>query len=474
MHVDQITYRAGLGRQMTVEEGDRNLEILDAIANNIVLQKDVSILSTDTAAVVAGKINALPLFEVDETYIPLFRCVCTDVPGLVKNFLLKPGRGAYGLTAPAIAETDIIQVNPEDPRLAGLTTKISQNSVEIRADASTTSANTYTASITPVITALTDGLEVNIKFLSSNTGAATLNLNGIGARAITMNGAAVSSGEIVSGRYRKLIFNSTANAWGIIGGQDISGKLNVGANTSLSGTGYRLVLVSPDGTPTVDIELVYDPVNNALTLGTSSSYGSMTINNSQFLISVLDSIANGFAKFEFNTSKLNALFFGDKNGNVYQQFDSVNQAIRFLQKTKLDRGVLFEKTEDQAGIFTPTSAGVKSYGYTSGGSLFTLPFSTAGQAMAFEVSFMFKKSIGGGNSDATAVIAGRFRTVARRVGITTTVTTAAVEITENTAGYVPAMGIEQVGNNLQLFFTPNASDSNNYIGAFYDIKYTLN
>lgn len=473
MNTTNIKYRRDLGRPLTVEEADGNMDILDAVANNIVLQKDVSILSTDSVAVIAGKINALPLFEVDETYILVFRCVCTDISGLVKNFLLKPGRGAYGTGGNVLAETDIIAVNPDDPRVSSVT-KISQTSAEIRADASTTAANTYTAAISPAITAYTDGLEVNVKFLSANTGAATLNLNGIGARNITMNGAAVASGEIASGRYRKLIFNSTANAWGIIGGQDISGKLNAGANTSLAGTGFRLIIAAADGTPTVDAELVYNPTTNEFTVGSASSVGAVTVNNTSFLISVLSTIANGLAKFEVNSDKLNALYFGDKSGNVYMQFDTVNKTIASRQKRVLSRDVLFDMVDDQAVITTPTAAGAKSYGYTSGGALYVLPFNTSGQAMVFEVSFLFKKSTGSGNTDASAVIAGRFRTVARRIGAATTITAPAVEITENTAGFTPAFGVEQVGNNLQVFFTPNASETNAYLGAFFHIKYVVN
>ncbi len=59
------------------------------------------------------------------------------------------------------------------------------------------SANAYTASTTPALPALVAGVAIAVKFHAANTGAATLNWNGKGAKAIKKaNGSDVSSGNL--------------------------------------------------------------------------------------------------------------------------------------------------------------------------------------------------------------------------------------------------------------------------------------
>ena len=59
------------------------------------------------------------------------------------------------------------------------------------------SANTYTASTIPALPALVTGVAITVKFHAANTGAATLNWNGKGAKAIKKaNGSDVGSGNL--------------------------------------------------------------------------------------------------------------------------------------------------------------------------------------------------------------------------------------------------------------------------------------
>jgi tail fiber protein gp53 len=63
--------------------------------------------------------------------------------------------------------------------------------------ASTSSANTYTASLTPALSAYTTGMTVKIKFTHANTGAATLNINSVGAASILRDdGSSLVAGDI--------------------------------------------------------------------------------------------------------------------------------------------------------------------------------------------------------------------------------------------------------------------------------------
>lgn len=78
----------------------------------------------------------------------------------------------------------------------------------------TGSANAYVASFTPAVASLVAGLAVKVVANFTNTGPATLNINGLGAIAIKVIGPAglanLVSGEIVSGCAYDLVYNGTS------------------------------------------------------------------------------------------------------------------------------------------------------------------------------------------------------------------------------------------------------------------------
>ena len=75
--------------------------------------------------------------------------------------------------------------------------------------ATASGTDSYTATITG-ITALTEGLSVKVKFTNANTGAATLNINGLGAKVIQKsNGSALSSGNIKAGQIVHLVYGGS-------------------------------------------------------------------------------------------------------------------------------------------------------------------------------------------------------------------------------------------------------------------------
>jgi hypothetical protein len=70
--------------------------------------------------------------------------------------------------------------------------------------------DTYTASLTPALTAYTTGMMVRIKFTTANTGACTLNLNGLGAKDIkARNGSDTSTGAIIANDISELVYDGT-------------------------------------------------------------------------------------------------------------------------------------------------------------------------------------------------------------------------------------------------------------------------
>jgi hypothetical protein len=88
-------------------------------------------------------------------------------------------------------------------------------------------ANAITATLNPVPAALAAGLRVSVKIASANTGAATLNLNGLGAVAITRIGAApLKANDLVPGI----------------------------ADLEYDGTQWQLMSISPGSTPSRNIQ----------------------------------------------------------------------------------------------------------------------------------------------------------------------------------------------------------------------------
>lgn len=97
----------------------------------------------------------------------------------------------------------------------------------------------------------------------SNTGAATLNVDALGAKAIEKNGAALVGGEIISGATYGFVYNSGADAFELIGGVAISDSI-----------GKLRRLPSPDAQKTGSYTLDAGDVGCQVLLGTS---GAITI-----------------------------------------------------------------------------------------------------------------------------------------------------------------------------------------------------
>lgn len=76
--------------------------------------------------------------------------------------------------------------------------------------ASASVSDTYTANLTPAITAYTTGMQVRINFTTANTGACTINLNSLGAKSIkTRFGNDPQDGDIAASSIRDLTYDGT-------------------------------------------------------------------------------------------------------------------------------------------------------------------------------------------------------------------------------------------------------------------------
>jgi len=92
-----------------------------------------------------------------------------------------------------------------------LNKKVGQDNTQIKAVA--TGTNTYAATLSPAITSYIDGTKYFIKFPAANTTASTLNINGLGAKNLTVGGAALQAGIIDTNIWYLLIYNSTTDSF---------------------------------------------------------------------------------------------------------------------------------------------------------------------------------------------------------------------------------------------------------------------
>lgn len=77
--------------------------------------------------------------------------------------------------------------------------------------ATNVSANsaTVTADLTPALTSYEAGLAVRLKIVTTSSGPVTLNLNGLGAKAVQFNNAALVAGELQANYWHELVYDGT-------------------------------------------------------------------------------------------------------------------------------------------------------------------------------------------------------------------------------------------------------------------------
>lgn len=80
------------------------------------------------------------------------------------------------------------------------------------------SSNAYTLTPNRTILSLTDGLNIAFKANHTNTGSATLNVSGLGAKTIVRPDGVTNlvAGDLVSGARYRAIYNTTSQAWQLV------------------------------------------------------------------------------------------------------------------------------------------------------------------------------------------------------------------------------------------------------------------
>ncbi len=117
----------------------------------------------------------------------------------------------YNLVKPELTDSppDITVMNPNWDKIDAKLRANEEQIENLAAYGVASGTNTYVATIIG-ITALTEGFTVRIKFTNANTGASTLNINSLGAKAIVKsNGASLSSGNIKAGQICNLAYTGS-------------------------------------------------------------------------------------------------------------------------------------------------------------------------------------------------------------------------------------------------------------------------
>lgn len=133
------------------------------------------------------------------------------------NVLQGVTRGAEGYSAKAHSNGATIafpisksHINNVNDLLTGVTGGIALKSPVVEVATTSGTQPTYVLTPSPAITAYATGQEFTILIHSANTGAATINISGLGAKAITKNGAtALSSGDLALNGEYKIVYDGT-------------------------------------------------------------------------------------------------------------------------------------------------------------------------------------------------------------------------------------------------------------------------
>jgi hypothetical protein len=147
--------------------------------------------------------------------------------------------------------------------------------------------DTLTGSVTPALTAYAAGNLFSFVVANTNTGAVTINIDGVGSKAITRTGStALVAGDMVAGQVALIEYDGTR--FQLLNGNSftnllVSGTLTYGGVTltnAVTGTGKMVLDTSPAiATPTITNPTVTNYVESVVAIGTVSSSNTIALTN---------------------------------------------------------------------------------------------------------------------------------------------------------------------------------------------------
>ena len=149
--------------------------------------------------------------------------------------------------------------------------------------ASTGSANAYVLTLVPALSAYTDGRRVSFKAHATNTGPATLNVNGLGAVAIrgrgdqSLKGREIPAGQIVEVIYNGEKWQMTSNATpaAVVGAYRNLKAASTGTNAAVNVSADELVLADAANTY-LTLRNISLTINNAVMGANGLDAGTLT------------------------------------------------------------------------------------------------------------------------------------------------------------------------------------------------------
>jgi hypothetical protein len=253
-----------------------------------------------------------------------------------------------------------------------------QQGTYIYAGTDTGAANAYVITFAagqPIPAAYTTGMVVKFAALHANTGASTVNVNGLGVVSIyRASGVAVASGDIVSGQILELTYDGTHF--------QMTNYLGSGANTNTS-TVVDIPYIADSGTQNA-IVATYSPAITSLTDGL-------------YLAVKLANTITGAATMNVNGLGAKAVVLGDGTNPPYNVFVSgmdllvaYSTAMGAFQISNTSAGMFYRRPTSNYNIYVNTSTGSDSlYDGTSAtvGSGTSGPFKTISHALVVAYTY---------------------------------------------------------------------------------------
>ncbi len=146
-------------------------------------------------------------------------------------------------------------------------------------------ATAYTATFSPTVTALTNGLRVLVKWNATNTGTATFAPDGLTAKAIRkLNDAALVAGDILQDQISELVYDSTLDHW------LLTSPVVINTPATVVGLSRGLVCKVNASNPTYQADITADDVvlKNASDLSYLASAVSLTVSITSSGVNGLD------------------------------------------------------------------------------------------------------------------------------------------------------------------------------------------
>ena len=125
------------------------------------------------------------------------QCDCWLLAGTAYKLILSPSTDTDPPTNPYWTEDNVRGINDTASSYA--------------VDTGTT--NNYVVSLTPAPNSYTDGMVVRFRAANTNSGPSVLNVSGLLALAITLNGLPLLANQILAGSYYEVIYSSSAGGW---------------------------------------------------------------------------------------------------------------------------------------------------------------------------------------------------------------------------------------------------------------------